>query len=269
MKTIKSKKGAILFNITLVFITVIVLTTAFFVLTNKKNSFPSGIGGTQIEIIKTYQEADKILLYVDQAAKFSVDQAAYDLGLQGGYNTVSDCGKITNYMIWQTNTKECYPYFIENFGGLINKEMDKYLNNYPSQSGLTIPKDNYEFTIYTDKVIGTALEDININMYNKWVNSILIGRYSLKPSFSVISDFDINQYEGIIIKAKSIFIGCETAIDRKQCVDLIINTYLNWKSTNSGNIFFFDVETNKKVGIYDGTNFKEEEIVIKFGLDFS
>jgi hypothetical protein len=269
MKIKKSKKGAILFNITLVFVTVIVLTTAFFVLANKRVQFPSGIGGRQVEIIKTYQESDKILLYVDQAAKFSVDQSVYNLGLQGGHYSKPVCGENSGYFIWQKSTTDCYPNAIETFGILINKEMDKHLNNYPPQTGLTIPKDNYEFTIHNDKVIGIALENVILTIFDSKFTSR--GLYYMKPSFVVDFVFDIDQYEDIIIQTKVIFGDCESEPDKKQCVDniLLTSTYSNWQSTNSGDVFLFDVNTNEKVWIYDGTDLKEEDIVIKFGLDFN
>jgi hypothetical protein len=266
MKIIKSKKSEILFNITLVLVTIIVLTTAFFVLANKKDNFPSGIGGRQAEIIKTYQKADKMLLYVDESATFSVEQALYDLGQNGGYNTVPDCGKITDYMIWQSKSKDCYPKFINNFNFLLNENLNIYLDSYPNPK---LKTDNYEFTIYNNKVIGTALENIILPIFDE--KNIAAGRYSIKPSFNVDLIFNIDHYDNLITQTKEIFIKCENEIDKKQCVNniLITSSYSNLKSTNLGDVFFFNVTTNEKVWVYDGTKLEEKELVIKLGLDFS
>jgi len=102
-----SKKGMI-FNIFLVIITVIVLTTAFVKLTNKFDNFEKVMGEHQLEQILKIQKGEKSLACIDIAARIGMHESLYNLQLAGG--TSGDCGKYYGFNLWHdVDGKDCSP----------------------------------------------------------------------------------------------------------------------------------------------------------------
>lgn len=107
------------------------------------------IGEFQFKLIKTFQEAEKALFYIDQSAKYSAYQAVYELGQRGGYGD-TNCGDYLGYSLWinfddEKNLKGCYPEkenIKENFRLHFIDELDGYLYDYPL---VYVTADNYDF----------------------------------------------------------------------------------------------------------------------------
>src|SRR3989344_2270258 len=149
------KKGW-LFEGIMFFIILIILTTAFFSLYKKYGQFPDGykIGDRQFSLITAYQKGEAALFYIDQSAKYSLEQSVYYLAKSGGVSEIEvsdaetfaghECGKFNDAYVWyqvmkkdgKINTKEC---FNENSA-----------------------KDNLE-------IIGLATLPVNINIFKKEV----------------------------------------------------------------------------------------------------
>ena len=123
------KKGSI-FSWALVFVSLIILTTAMLVMIEKKSKFFDRenfftIGSKQFRVLEAYQKGETALLYLDQTARYSSFQALYDLGGTGGYYNTSPCGNYLGYNIW-VNETDCYPtYFKDTFKKLLQDNLER------------------------------------------------------------------------------------------------------------------------------------------------
>jgi len=158
----KSKK-AMIFEPALVFVTILVLSFALVRLDAHQKDLAKDelLGSRQINIIKTYQKAENILFYIDQSAKLSAEKASEELILKGSTNPKQD------------------------FKPLLNSNLNKYLLAY---SIINLPTNNYEFIVYKGKIIGYALEDIELDILD--LKSNKIGKYTIRPSFNIDFDFE-------------------------------------------------------------------------------
>jgi len=160
-------KKASLFSWALVFVGLIILTSAMVIMIEKKNRFVDDeglftIGSKQYKLLGMYQKGENALLFVDLAAKYSVYDSLYYLGLNGGYSNTTLCGDYLGYPIWVNGTginKNCFPDFKRSFTELMQDNMNKWLSNYPETY---FPKDNYEFSLLDNSILGIALEPIQI-----------------------------------------------------------------------------------------------------------
>jgi hypothetical protein len=261
----KPNKKAMLFNITLVFVTIIVLTAAFAILVRKNSQFDTGIGKRQTQLIKTYQEADKLLLYIDHSARLTTETTLYNLAQKGGYKNKPSCGSSSDYTFWRKKDQECYPEKISlNFKKLFDISFDQYIFLYNRNNELKFPTNNYEYTIYQDNIIGTAFENIELE-----IPSSGISKYSFKPSFNIPLNFDLNIYTKTIEQAKQL-VNCNLNNNPEQCRTDLLTTdeYKDWTTNKQSNTYFFDIKTGKTIWIYTDL-LKQEEIIIKFAIDFS
>lgn len=109
---------------------------------------PKYIGEHQIALLKTAVNAQKFLLYIDQAANPTAMQSIYNLADKGGYPAGSDCGKYFGYQSWrgisnETEIKNCFPDETSikyDLAAALNNEIYKYLNVYWGKAAL-IPAD--------------------------------------------------------------------------------------------------------------------------------
>ncbi|MCK4521480.1 MAG: hypothetical protein KAU20_02820, partial [Nanoarchaeota archaeon] len=163
----------------------IALSTFYFLSIQKSSEITVNyIGESSLDLLKASKKAENALFYIDQSAKFAVGQSINDLAQNGGYYKQSNCGQYIGYYFWQKEDKECYPAELnKNFKLILNENIDKYLEAYPEDIDLEIPEDNYEFTIYDNKLIGTAFSNIIVFIRNE--QGTAIGKYSVKPSFSL------------------------------------------------------------------------------------
>ncbi|MBI4453247.1 hypothetical protein HY636_01245, partial [Candidatus Woesearchaeota archaeon] len=92
---------------------------------SKYKVFNKNIGERQFSLIRTYQEAEKALFYIDQSAKYSLQQAVYELGKDGGLSevpasevlisreevyfpsAVRKCSKFYGYSLWREKDANC------------------------------------------------------------------------------------------------------------------------------------------------------------------
>ena len=183
----KSKKGAFPFNIMVVVALTALLIYAWIQLDSKYNgTFERYLGEKQYDLIKTYQKGEQVLFYIDQSAKYSLEQSVYDLAKSGGISEIEvsdaetfaghECGKFNGAYVWYKIEKQGDKYapkecFGENFAEInlpyiFNKNLNKYLLNYP----YNIPIDNYEFKLNGNlEIIGIAMLPVNINIFKKEV----------------------------------------------------------------------------------------------------
>ena len=193
----RAKKGAIPFNITLVVFLVAILIYAWLQLANKYGSFDRKIGEKQYELISIYQKAEKSLFYIDQSAKYSLQQAIYELAKNGGSagtfdiedvdssseslaektdETIvkNDCGSFNGVNAWYSIRKDktenhavsCFDenIAIANLKYIFNKKLNGYLINYPSN----ILTDNYNYEANGNlEIIGRAIQSLKFDILKK------------------------------------------------------------------------------------------------------
>jgi len=181
------KKGW-LFEGIMFFIILIILTTAFFSLYKKYGQFPDGykIGDRQFSLITAYQKGEAALFYIDQSAKYSLEQSVYYLAKSGGVSEIEvsdaetfaghECGKFNDAYVWyqvmkkdgKINAKECFNENSakDNLGYFFNNNLNEYLLSYPRD----IPTGNYKYEFKDNlEIIGLATLPVNINIFKKEV----------------------------------------------------------------------------------------------------
>ena len=180
-----NKKGALTFNVILVGMLVFVLIYAWINLTSKYSNFDQKIGEKQYSLINTYAKAESALFYIDQSAKYSLQQAVYDLAHNGGTSEIEyedihigiskesegKCGKYFGYSVWYEIKKEdsgfietsCFDkellndYLLSSF----DRNLNAYLLNHPNN----IPIDNYNYEIRGSfEIIGRAISPLHFDI---------------------------------------------------------------------------------------------------------
>ena len=222
----KFGKKAVIFEGVIFFVILIILTTAFFTLYNKQGKFPDKykIGERQFSLLQTYQQAEKALFYIDQSAKYSLQQAVYELSKSGGIPDAdfsdeerlevesnenlldNTCGNFYGYPIWYSSKKDESGSYIRNpcfdlskvedsLKYFFNKDMNQYLQIYP----YNIPSDNFNYDIkgsleITGKAKGPIKFDIlkepekaiGLTTYEKKIQDEKnIGKITTKPGIKV------------------------------------------------------------------------------------
>jgi len=139
---IRSKKG-FAFIALMVVATIVLLLSVITVVLMKENKFNfKKIGDLQLNAIQSYQNAEKTLFIIDQAAKYSAYATIHELAEGGGrYRVQSGCGDYLGYSILYDTGKKCYPENInEEFLLTYNKNLNQML------TGITNP-DSFVYTI--------------------------------------------------------------------------------------------------------------------------
>ncbi len=140
------------------------------------------IGQYQFSILKASNKAESSIFYIDQSAKYSLQQALYDLAKDGGLSEVyasealtpreepflpesyvKKCGKFYGYSLWYENDANCFDEnkIRLNLELLFNKNLNNYLINYPAN----IPINNYNYEIRGNiEIIGIAKEPLKFDI---------------------------------------------------------------------------------------------------------
>jgi hypothetical protein len=253
--------------------------------------FKEGIGTRAFDVMKVYQEGENRLFYIDQAAKISAQETAYDFALNGGFELISKCGAydrgggdgaVDRYNFWTgQGTLECYPEdYKETFTKMFNQELKRYISLMSSEEFVEIsgkssiyayslaPDINYELAFFNNAVIGTANIPMQINLYRgkEGLASPIIGSYKINPNFNVNIGYDINEYKELIEQAKTLINDCKAQTDLKGCAENKIQDFeLKWhlipSITAPDRTLLFNVESSK-LFLLDRT------LVYKFALYF-
>ena len=160
---VKNKKATIF----LTFVSIFILIAILFFYSNygtKEEFVAKNPGKLQLEILKTYQQAEKAMLYIDLAAKYSANKTIENL----------ECNEENCEM----TKKEIYDVFSTEFNKYMDEYIEKYKDDELEKSGeIIIPKNNYDLLFKENHLIGIAAENLKINKEN--IN------YSVKPSFNI------------------------------------------------------------------------------------
>ena len=168
----KGKKGGWYFEALFILIIVMIIGYALVVVYGKTN-ISRNFGDVPRSIMETYHEGEKILFYVDYAAKNSIYQAAYDLWQKGGFYG-PDCENYLGYALWNDECPLDSDSLKYNFSLYLNDALNSYLVEYPDEN-VAISLNNYDFLIKDDLVVGIATENIEIDVREvkvKWYEAI-------------------------------------------------------------------------------------------------
>lgn len=203
---IRGKKG-IDYAAMMVLVVFICVVYLFLQLQTKITPFQSRIGESQVALLNTYQDREKILLYVDQTAQYATHKAVYELAAKGGFET-SPCGTVQGYALWNNPDAPdtfCFPNVHKNYKNRLTNIMNFFAKKYP------LPQNNYKYFVENKTVHGIAIEPVELLVqpppekrpfYFLWLQlatdvwkKTAIGRYAFKPSFSVDIPHDLDVYQ--------------------------------------------------------------------------
>ncbi len=267
MKIFKSKKGFDWGVLLAVLVVLVCLGFLFFQLNKRIGNFEYDIGDMQIGLMLTQHSADNMLFYLDQSAKYSAYASAYSLAYKGGFVSTADAcgGDVQGYAVWNTCKDPgniCFPGIFDNFNKITNTELNNYFADYAAiPNAQPFIKDNYIFTAHDNKLTGTAIKNIEMNVapYKPKGAIYSAGRYSFKPSFSVDFSYDFSKYFELKDLAADIA-KCVSSLpvpgQKEQCVLGKMPT-----AHFSGNYALFDVEQPNYVAPYS-----KQPPKIRFGL---
>lgn len=275
MKIFRRKKTMILI-ISLAILFWVITGMLFVRIAAKKAQFNATLGETQLGLIENYIKGEKILFYIDQAAKYSIYAAIYDLSLNGGFFDYK-CGDYKGYGLWQSEKEEmeyCSPDYKNSFSKFISTRLDSYINE--GIMGINIPTNNYDFVFEEGektKIHGIATTPLSIPLLCG-KDKTECGVYKVKPSFFQQVDYNLNDYEMIKEKLIKIAEECKKEQDLadaenlKQCVYSKMGSYkgLEWKaipkeaSAEEDRNFAFEAVSDKKMP------FNDDKIVYKFAI---
>ncbi|MBI2557956.1 D-alanyl-D-alanine carboxypeptidase family protein [Candidatus Woesearchaeota archaeon] len=198
------------------------------------------IGASSLRLLGVSNDAESALLYIDQSAKYSLQQAVYDLAQNGGFYEIGDfveidssgsqdasqqtksCGKFDDAAVWYEITKDssgiykstsCFDESAlnRNLEYEFNKNLNKYLSNYPTY----IPQDNYNFEIKDSiEITGRAVLPIEFSILKDEAKAIVIQPKEVKIT---AESRDLIDFTGTELCAKG-----RTCLLTKPAYDLLL-----------------------------------------------
>jgi hypothetical protein len=168
----RQSKKAMIFNMSMVVITVIVLTTALIIL-SPRYLRDEPIGLKQFRLIKLFQETEEDLFYTEQSGKYAVYNSVFLLAESGGFLDQPKCGKFNDYPFWsseQFDMDNCFPDYKNNFNKQVNSNMKGFFSHRKDLKKW-VDKTNYEFGIKQHgnimNIVGMAINDLTLPQVDK------------------------------------------------------------------------------------------------------
>ena len=235
-------KKSMIFNIFLVLMTLLMLTYAYIGLTDKYVDVDVSI--KPFDVIRTYQQGEKELLYIDQSAQYSLQQTLYTMGTEGGFYDVSPCGEYLGDAIWGDG---CFPNYKDNIKKYFKDNMDFYVSN----NNLAFTQE-YDLNLNGDdthtEIVGIAPFYLFISHEKVYVspdhttnypiedNILNINEYAIKPSFRVSETHALNDYETLKNGVGQIGACVDADVDLQNCmggqVGALSVDYLEWRDSS-------------------------------------
>lgn len=171
------------------------------------------LGREQFRILLTESSAEKVLLFVDNAARLALEQAAYKYGKNGFYQSGTSCGNKDGFNLWtkeESNTQNdcvpqltpCYPTnsnMMATLHDFFANALDSFISGFNGKSGLKVEGNkvmlpsSYDFTISPvsgrTEIKGMSQQPVSLAATR--TNQLV---YDIKPNFrqsitpDVISD---------------------------------------------------------------------------------
>jgi hypothetical protein len=252
------------------------------------------VGQNELGVIDAVLKAEKVMLYDEQLSKYVAYDTIHFLADHGGFVLGCDYHEFLpgqRYLVWKSKDKECFPtldhlklrfkkHFAQEFtehskkNPLFNYSAKKVVENFAYsvdiEAGKTVVR-GYAFTPIRhnikceyggEKIPITILKDplplvgkFTIGYREAEKTQALCGGYLFRPSFSHHLDYDLSEYEEIVVKAKEIYNECSISTNMTGCVEnkvkRLTTSSLSWKlvtyAMTSGNkAVAFDIEVTQK-----------------------
>lgn len=152
------------------------LISAFIILhyIYEPKTFDEYLGTYQSGMVDAITEGDKSFIYIDQAARYSVDEALQEFAVRGGTSKYDSLGlenapecKSYIYMLWNDESKECYPDYKESFGQYM---ADSIISRLSTGSDPNFQKQiDYDFKYGIPKIKETSVKMIAKDKYDYFV----------------------------------------------------------------------------------------------------
>ncbi len=247
----------------LVVFTIFLFTATYYLLVfGEGTKYREKIGENQFRLYENYREAEKIMLYVEEASRLAAYDGILELAENGGYagdDFISDCGK-AGYNVWYENVWKCFPDVNKNFKTLFISNFDKYLENYNirlfndyDNPGL---HDYYDFEIENGenlKINGISREKYILGNIDENKNYNL--KYEIDPSFKQAIKHNLVDYNEIKIIVNEAIELCNTA----ECFERVVKKgSYDWRIFDKEGYVLFEVNLNKKIF--------NDAVVVKFAI---
>lgn len=182
------------------------------------------IGGFQLSLLKNFQKGDDVLFYIDQSAKYSLQQSVYELAQDGA--SVSDfdineltisqpfiknsCGKFKDAYIWYELTKDDSGNYVKsqcldsasdflkvNLVHIFDNNLNQYLKNSP----YGIPAGNYNYEVKDSlEIIGKAKLPLQFDILKDETKPAIKKAVKTKIEQKISEDFTESAEEGLCAK---------------------------------------------------------------------
>jgi len=283
MSLLKNRKGMD-YSAFLVIVVFIVCIYLFVQLSSKINVFALSVGDQELALMNAYGEGDKLLLFVDQSAKYAVFDSVRELASNGGFAPGSEpCGSVgpvgvvvSKHSFWVKEGKKCYSdvNVYDSFDSVLSGNLNSFLLNSP----FSVFKNNFEFVVDDSKVMGIAVKPVLIPVLVSPENrlsfsSILVrvadefgvagtGVYAVRPSFSVDAQTLLDNYE-LVQDQVDVLLDCVKTGSLDACVKSSNSDDFKWayQQVTGSSVFVFAVRLNKFVD-----PFSKDPVYIKFAL---
>jgi len=235
---------------TLIPIMIYTIMVAYMEVGAKTKEYYGTMGSMQNSLLRNYHKGEIALIYIDQAAKYSVYNSILPIMENGGFLGVLLCGYDTQddkkYAMWQEiyevagggefEERKCYPQISDirkRLRVLFNYEFDQYAEKYPVP---VIPKNNYDL-VFGEKegeqeIIGIATQNIQFPL------DITLIREKLLPTFS-FEDEKKCLTEGKIPSLRAGAEGFTVSVSCKECpkkpnCNVYVKRYCNYDPCDIG-----------------------------------
>ncbi|MFH0936358.1 MAG: lytic transglycosylase domain-containing protein [Candidatus Woesearchaeota archaeon] len=190
MNIVLNKKGIIV-PLMAIFALILFVSAAVMLYGTENITEERTIGKIQIELIKLYQEGERILFYIDESAKNAEYNSLIDLGKNGGYYK-TDCEKVNEYYLWNNN---CKPHYKESFENYFKDNLNLYLIKYPNKE----LKIDYDIKLDNNYIIGEPKDKYYSSYQKAKVDEKIVSKYdSLIKKASIKYNIDENLIKKII-----------------------------------------------------------------------
>jgi len=215
-----------------------------------KRDFPV-IGQSSLKIIEASKEAEKVLFYIDQSAKYSAQQAIYDLAQKGG---CKNSERYFGYSIWRINGND--PESIcpqsretinQNFMDLSSKNLNDFLQSYEP---ITLSLNNFNLDFKDNFFLGISINPLKIPIIDE--ESEQLGEYSIKPSFKVNLEYDFSDYDELRKRVEDVTENCQDLNEIRTCA----KRYIEGEKEEKEILFDFE--------LLETCETDEEETFLKF-----
>ena len=198
------KKKGFVYNVGLVFVVLIVLISAFIILSNKKSKFAGEIGEQQFALIEHYQKVEDELFVRDRNVKLEISESLQYLANNGGFTDKSNCADFNGLNMWTkqgnivSNYEKCFPFEkIEDLKTPILKNLEPKLNLLKVVPvTISILENRLEFIhISKEKLISPFYFGDILLLDTEGEEFLKNGEYSVTPSFRIEFPYSFDEYE--------------------------------------------------------------------------